>query len=88
MVNATINGLKKLESKINKAYYKSPNTEFFFDGKRASKYAQQWEAMMIELRGWSDYRYDEDGKDLMKQSWIEACGNTINPSYNLGDVCA
>jgi len=81
--------LQELETKIKKAYYKSKNVEHFFDTKRGSKYAQMWEDVMIELRGWSDCRWDENGDDLTKNGWVELCEKyNLYPQYTLGDVCA
>jgi hypothetical protein len=81
--------LQELESKINRAYYKSGNSEYFFESKRGSKYEQKWYELMTKLRGWDTLRYDETSRDLTKQSWIDYCKTKgLHPSYNLGDVCA
>ena len=84
-----ISELIKLETKINKAYYKCKNTEYFFESKRGYSYARQWEQLMIELRGWSDYKYDDNDNNLTKKSWIDYCEKTnIFKDYSIGDVCA
>ena len=84
----TIENLQKLEVKINKAYSKG-NPELFFESKRGSKYEQQWGILMTELRGWAYYRWDNNGKDLTQESWLQYCkGKSLHPYYNLGDVCA
>jgi hypothetical protein len=86
-MKATFKRLKELENKINSAYYKCRDVDFFFEKKTGYVYARRWEKMMIELRGWAEYRFDEQGNDLTKDGWKEKCG-TGYWDYNIGDICA
>lgn len=85
----TYRKLRNLEQKINQTYNKTRSKEFFFESKQGYKLQNQWNEMMINLRGWSDYRWDENSKDLTKPEWIEYCNKSnLYINYNLGDVCA
>jgi hypothetical protein len=42
---------------------------------------------MLELRGYDNYPYDENGKDLTKISWKEYCDRKgYAHNYNLGKI--
>ncbi len=89
MKRYTFKKLRELESRINRAYSRCRNTEFFLETVTGMKLLNTWENYMTALRGWHDYPFDDKDNNLTKKEWIEYCEKSnLSPNYNFGDVCA
>lgn len=85
----TTEKLQKLESRINRAYERCRNSEYFLETKTGYLLYKTWCNYMIELRGWSEHGCDENGNSLTKPEWIEYCEKKgIVYNYTFGDILA
>ena len=75
--------LQELEYKAQQSAWKAKDKGLWYET-TGNNYRRRWDKMILKLRGWIDYKGQQD---TTKSEWLEYCKeNGLVDNYNFGDI--